>query len=89
MIPIEIKGNSVTPQDVENCITHENYIKMGKKKTICHLTLADGYEVIGTAGIVDPENYSPEIGNRIAREQAKDKVWQHLGSILQNKLASK
>ena len=87
MKPIQLKGKTVTPQDVENCIVHEAYIKTGKKITVCHLTLADGFEVVGTAGVVDPESYNPKIGNKVAREKALDKVWQHLGSILQNKLA--
>ena len=88
MKPIQIKGNKVTPEEVENCIVHEAYIKTGKKITVRHLTLADGFEVVGTAGVVDPESYNPKIGNKVAREKALDRVWQHLGSILQNKLAA-
>ncbi|HEC41832.1 hypothetical protein LCGC14_1347960 [marine sediment metagenome] len=87
MKPIQIPGNTVTVKDVEGCITAENYIKSGKKMTVCHLTLQDGFEVIGVAGCVDPDNYDIVIGNKIAREKALDKVWQHLGSILQNTLA--
>jgi len=89
MKPITIKGNTVTQQEVENAIMHEAYIKQGKKITVCHLTLVDGFEVVGTAGVVDPDNYDPKIGNKIAKEKALDKVWQHMGSILQNKLASR
>lgn len=87
MKKIKLSGNSVTIQDVENSIAVESYIKQGKKITVCHLTLVDGFEVVGTSGVVDPDNYNTEIGNRIARENAINRVWQHLGSILQHTLA--
>lgn len=85
MRKISIKGNKVTPQEVENAIKEELYIKMGQKIAICHLTLVDGHEVIGNAGIVDPKLFNFEVGNKIARNNAIDKVWQHMGSILQER----
>jgi hypothetical protein len=88
MNPITIKGNRITPEQVDASIIDEHYIKAGKKTTVCHLTLADGFEVIGVAGTVDPANFDANIGNNIAKNKALDKVYQHLGSILQNKLAT-
>lgn len=87
MRQIKLKGKSVTLQDVENSIVVESYIKQGKKITVCHLTLTDGFEVVGISGVVNPDNYNSEIGNKIARDKALDRVWQHLGSILQHILA--
>lgn len=87
MRQIEIAGDLVTPAEVEASIKEEKYIKMGQKIAVCHLTLVDGFEVVGTAGVVRPDNYDEAIGNPIARKHAIEKVWQHLGSILQNKLA--
>lgn len=87
MNQIQIKGNKVTPDEVTNSITKEKYIKVGTKKTVCHLTLIDGWEVIGVAGVVDPETYDETIGNSIAYQKALEKVWLHLGSILQDRIA--
>lgn len=86
MNKIIIKGNKVTFQEVENAISKKEFIKMGLKKTICHLTLIDGFEVIGSAGIVNPEDFNMEIGSKIAYENALDQVWSHMGSILQDRL---
>lgn len=74
----------VTPRDVENSIVKEEYVKLGKKILVCHLTLINGFEVIGKSGVVDPENFDMEIGKPIARSNAENEVWFHLGSILQN-----
>jgi len=85
MTPIEIKGTRVTPEDVANCIVKEEYTKLGTKMTACTLTLANGFEVVGIAGVVDPSNFTIKVGGPIAKEKALDQVWNHLGSILQNK----
>ena len=84
--PIEIKGTSVTPEEVKNAIKKEEFVKLGKKITVCHLTLQDGHELIGMSGVVDPSKYNPEIGERIAKENALNEVWRHMGSILQDRL---
>ena len=87
MSKIIIKDNKVTPQDVEDSIVKEEYTKLGTKMTACVLTLVNGYEVVGLAGVVDPKTYDIKIGGPIARGNALDKVWDHLSSILQNTLA--
>lgn len=83
---IEIKGNSVTPEEVQNAIKKEEFVKLGKKITVCHLTLVDGHELIGMSGVVDPSKYDYEIGTKIAKLKALDEVWRHMGSILQDRL---
>lgn len=84
--PIELEGPKVTPADVEECIVAEKYVKLGQKIVVCHLTLSNGFEVIGNAGVVDPKIFDMAIGSTIAREQAVNEVWGHLGSLLQNQI---
>jgi hypothetical protein len=86
--PIVIAGDRVTFEEVSASIVETKYIRAGKI-TVCHLTLKDGYEVIGTAGVVNPANFDMNTGQGIAYNKALDKVWQHLGSILQTQMASK
>jgi len=81
--------NKLTPEQIEAQIKEEQFMKMGKKTTVCLLTLNNGYELVGTSGCVDPDNYDAEIGQRIARENAVDQIWMLEGYVLQNKLASK
>jgi len=83
---IQIKGNTVTPQEVQDAILKVETVKLGQKITVCHLTLVDGHEVIGMSGVVDPERYDAEIGGTISKKRAEEKVWSHMGSILQDRL---
>jgi len=79
-----MKGlNKITEEIVEGSIAKEEYVKLGTKMTACVMTLKDGFEVVGIAGVVDADAYDLAIGSKFARVKAKDKVWQHLGSILQ------
>ena len=75
----------VTQKQVNEAIEKAEYHKAGEKTTVCVLTLKDGFEVVGFAGVVDPTNFDMELGSRYAKEKALDKVWQHLGSIAQYK----
>ena len=73
----------LTPQDIENAIVKEEYVKMGQKTVVCLLTLRNGFELIGTGSCVDPANFSMEIGKKYAREEAANKIWQLEGYHLQ------
>ena len=83
---LEIVGDHVTPEEVVNAIEKATYSKMGKKVTVCHLTLKNGHEVIGMSACVNPDNYDKEIGEKIALKNATEEVWSHMGSILQDRL---
>jgi len=84
---LEIKRTHVTPEEVTNAIASATYVKLGKKVTVCHLTLKNGHEVIGMSACVDPENYKQDIGEQIALKNATEEVWKHMGSILQDRLS--
>lgn len=55
--------------------------------TICVLVLKNGFTVLGQSACASPENFDPEIGRKIAREDAIDKVWPLMGYELKTKLA--
>lgn len=88
MREITILGDKVSPQDVDNAIKEVTYQRMGKKLLVCHILLVNGHEVLGYSGVVNPENYDENIGKPIAFNNAKNEVWKHLGSILQNRMAA-
>lgn len=56
--------------------------------TFCVLVLRNGFTVTGESACASPENFNAEIGRRIARENAINKVWPLLGFRLCDKLAS-
>ena len=56
--------------------------------TFCVLTLRNGFTATGGSACANPENFDPEIGRRIARKNAVQKIWPLLGYELRSKLAA-
>lgn len=80
--------NKITQEQVNEAIASEEYMTIGKKTTVCLITLKNGFEVVGTSACVDPTNYDIEVGKPYAKEKAMSLVWMHLASILQQNLAN-
>ena len=54
--------------------------------TFCVLVLKNGFSVTGESACASPENFDAAIGRKIARENAKQKLWPLLGYALKNRL---
>lgn len=54
--------------------------------TFCVLVLRNGFTVTGESACASPENFDPEIGRKIARENAVNKIWLLEGYLLKQKL---
>jgi len=77
----------VTPQRLEDVIASEQYyVFPGTTFTACLLTLTNGYTVSGESACASPENFNEEIGRKIARENAKNKIWALEGYLLRQQL---
>lgn len=50
--------------------------------TICVLTLKNGFVVLGESAPASPENFDRELGRKIAKQKAVDKVWPLMGYAL-------
>ena len=55
--------------------------------TFCVLTLQNGFTVTGESACASPENFDAEIGRKIARENAKNKIWPLMGYALKQRLS--
>lgn len=55
--------------------------------TFCVLVMRNGFTVTGESACASPENYNQEIGKRIARQKAVEKIWPLLGFRLRDQLA--
>ena len=55
--------------------------------TFCVLVLRNGFTVTGESACASPENFDAEVGRRIARENAINKVWPLPGFRLRDELA--
>lgn len=54
--------------------------------TVCFLVLRNGFVVVGKSACASPENYSAELGRRLARDNAVQQLWPLLGYALREKL---
>lgn len=56
--------------------------------TFCVLVLKNGFTVTGESACASPENFDAEIGRKIARQNAVQKIWPLMGYELRSKLAN-
>lgn len=55
--------------------------------TFCVLVLRNGFTVTGESACASPANFNAEIGRKIARDNAVQKIWPLEGYLLKQKLA--
>lgn len=55
--------------------------------TFCVLVLRNGFTVTGESACASPENFDAEIGRKIARQNAEQKIWPLMGYALKQKLS--
>ncbi len=99
---IQAKGLTaprVTPADIEANIAAEYTFTADKALagcpimpglellTFCVLVLRNGFTVTGESACASPENFNAEIGRKIARENAVQKIWPLMGYALKQKLS--
>jgi hypothetical protein len=56
--------------------------------TFCVLVLRNGFTVTGESACASPENFDAEIGLKIARANAVQKIWPLMGYALKEKLTT-
>jgi hypothetical protein len=67
----------------KDCPQHDSL----KLLTFCVLVLNNGFTVTGESACASPENFDSEVGRKIARQNAINKVWPLMGYELRSKLA--
>jgi hypothetical protein len=88
---IQAKGLNaprLNPDMIDAAIRSEQYhVFPGTTMTVCALTLRNGYIVTGESAAASPQNFDQAIGRKIARENARNKIWALEGYLLREKLA--
>ena len=78
----------VTLDHIEEVIKHEQYYVFPDTTfTACLLTLINGYTVLGESACASPENFDAELGRKIARKNAANKIWALEGYLLRDRLS--
>ena len=87
---IQAKGLNaprLNPAHVDATIAGEDYhVFPGTTLTVCCLTLRNGLNVTGESAAASPENFDAEIGKRLARAAAVNKLWFPMGYELKQRL---
>ena len=93
----------ITPADIEANIDRVHYFTANdgirgatgisddrepvRLLTFCVIVLKNGFTVTGESACASPENFDAEIGKKIARQNAVQKIWPLMGYELRSKLA--
>lgn len=90
----------LTPKHIDDQIAGEYWIRASdafqgapimdalKCLTICVIVLKNGFMVTGESACASPENFDADIGRKIARDNARNKIWALEGYLLKSKLAA-
>lgn len=79
----------LTPDHINAQIVSEAYhVFPGTTMTVCALTLKNGFQVVGESAAASPSNFDEGIGRKIARDNARNKIWALEGYLLRSKLSS-
>lgn len=54
--------------------------------TFCVIILSNGFTVTGESACASPDNFDPEIGRKIAYDNARAKIWPLMGYHLKQQL---
>lgn len=88
---IQAKGLNaprLTPELIDSVVVSEQYhVFPGTTLTVCALKLRNGYIVTGESAAASPENFNQEIGRKIARDNARNKIWGLEGYLLRQRLS--
>jgi len=77
----------LTPALIDEAIIAEQYhIFPGTTVTVCVLTLRNGFNTVGYSAAASPDNFDEEIGRKIAKDNARQKVWSLEGYLLKQSL---
>lgn len=83
----KLNAPRLTPDHIESVIAAEDYhVFPDSQMTVCCLTLNNGFSVTGESACASPENFNTEIGRKVAREKAKEKIWMLEGYLLKQRL---
>jgi hypothetical protein len=79
------KMEKLTYEYIQSVIKSVEYVQVGVL-TICVLTLQNGFTVTGESACLSLATFDAEIGRKIARDNAEDKIWQLEGYLAKQRM---
>lgn len=78
--------SKLTMGEILDAVVNADYWRLGETTTtICQLTLKNGYTVIGQSACIDPTQFNKTIGEKVAWDNAIEKVWDLEGYLLKQR----
>ncbi len=78
----------LTPEAIDAVIVDKTFTVLPSGKVmVCEVTLVNGFTVRGEASVISKANFRQEIGEEISFINARSKIWELEGYLLQSKLA--
>lgn len=81
----------ITPTDIDALMRGalvQYHVFPETTMTVCCLKLANGYTVTGESACASPENFDPDLGRKIATDNARQKLWALEGYRLRCELSA-
>ena len=78
-----LSPNKIQEGDVFNFLKEGYSLRLGEKTTVVCDTTLTGFDTVGIATCVNPSTYDHDMGCGVARRDIKEKIWGHLGFVLQ------
>ena len=76
----------LSPELIDAKIVGKTFTRLPSGKAmICEITLLNGFTVRGESACVSPANFNQELGEKISYEDARSKIWQIEGYLLQER----
>lgn len=83
----ELNAPRLNPAHIDSQIKDIRYHRVeGTTTTICSLILMNGFVVNGESASASLANFDKDLGNKIAFNNARDKIWMLEGYLLRQKL---
>lgn len=83
----KLNAPRLTPDHIDSVIVISDYhVFKDTCLTVCCLTLENGFTVTGESACASPENFDKEIGEKIAFDNARNKIWMLEGYLLREQL---
>jgi hypothetical protein len=83
----DLAAPRITPDMIDATIKDEAFhVFPGTMLTVCCLTLQNGFTVVGESACASPANFNAELGKKIARDHARNKIWALEGYRLKQEL---
>lgn len=87
---IKAKGKTarrLTPSHIDEQIVGKAFhVFPGTTLTVCALTLKNGFQVVGESAAASADNFDHEIGEKIAFDNARSKIWALEGYLLKTRM---